>query len=273
MRWSRFLFRVGISLALAFCLTRSSEAQESTVDICTESVSTINHPAQYVRRMIKKCRSVFLTPHCCGPTWRTHPECYVLRRRRISSAWQEIVHKKECDTQSLEVGFKEFMSRRLDPRLQLPEAKTFMAFIEVMVAAQMGDGKPLPNRVTRKLYRYLEQYDLHFAKQDVGNARYVGYGLNPLSPKSYGQSQDTMTWGNLIVAGPGLLSAKGCLELATWAHELVHVRQYRDMGFYTFQTAYLSDRAAYKDKAAEREAYKIEAEVVRICEEELPSQG
>ena len=50
------------------------------MDVCTEVVETINHPARYISEKIRQGCNV-LVPHCCGPTWQTHPECYFINQK------------------------------------------------------------------------------------------------------------------------------------------------------------------------------------------------
>jgi hypothetical protein len=239
-----------------------------TLDICTEVVTSINHPAQYVQEKLQRGCNLF-APHCCGPSWPTHPECYIINNKKISDAWTELKKITKCDKKTLEVGYREFLNRELDPRMHLGPVKLLMTLIEIQVATQMRDAKPLPSDIVPQLATFRTKLSrAPYDERDIAAARFVPYtGLtkNLLSPKTYNQQQDSMVWGNLIVAGPGLLSATGCERFGMWAHELVHVRQYREAGFYTYQMDYLTDPADYREKEAEREAYLVQDAAESTC--------
>lgn len=269
----RFL---GLFLSCLLLTEAESQTQTQTVDICTEIRETILHPAQYVSEQVRRGCGNLLTPHCCGPSWPSHPECYVTRQRTISEAWEEITKKLQCNPKTVEVGFQEFMRRRIDPRLKIPQVRKIGDHINLLLDACSASAKPLPEEVRQDLHERLPTLVTQlrpgvraFAAMDIENARYVSSELAcayPLTPITYETGQDSIVWGKLIIAGPDLRSSWGCTALAMWGHELVHVRQYRDAGFTGFLTSYLEDTAPYEEKGTEREATEVATYMMRLCQ-------
>src|SRR5262249_53774364 len=110
-RGSSFVTRTRIQISIfagaLLSFGAASLAQSQTIDICTEVGQTVNHPAEYVAEKVRKGCSV-IAPHCCGPSWPSHPECYVTNNKKVRDGWGEFVSKLQCKRESLETGLNEF---------------------------------------------------------------------------------------------------------------------------------------------------------------------
>lgn len=123
-------------------------------------------------------------------------------------------------------------------------------------------GEPLPPLIRARLGRYFPGLDLEAIRLHAGVPRYVRG-----RPRGYADR-------NRIY----LASVSGDDADADWlallAHELVHVRQYRDLGTWRFRWAYLREYlagrmrglghdAAYRNISFERAAREVEEQVRR----------
>lgn len=123
-------------------------------------------------------------------------------------------------------------------------------------------GEPLPPLLRARLARYFPGFDLDAVRLHEGVPRYVRG-----QPRGYvNRHRVYLAAGWRDDADPELL--------ALLAHELVHVRQYRELGAWRFRWAYLREyfagrrrrlghEAAYRNISFERAAREIEARVRR----------
>ncbi len=123
-------------------------------------------------------------------------------------------------------------------------------------------GKPLPPLLQARLTRYFPSLDLEAIRLHDGVPRYVRG-----RPRGYVDR-------HRIYLAAGWREDTDAGLLALLAHELVHVRQYRDIGAWRFRWAYLREYlagrvrglrhdAAYRNISFEREAREVEERVRR----------
>jgi len=123
-------------------------------------------------------------------------------------------------------------------------------------------GEPLPPLLRARLARYFPGLDLDGIRLHEGVPRYVR-----------GRPRGYVNRSRVYLASGWQDDTDGEL-LALLAHELVHVRQYRDLGAWRFRWAYLREYAAgrlrglghdaaYRNISFERAAREVEERVRR----------
>lgn len=123
-------------------------------------------------------------------------------------------------------------------------------------------GEPLPPLLRARLARYFPDLDLGAVRLYAGVPRYVRG-----RPAGYVNR-------NRVYLASGWQDGADAELLALIAHELVHVRQYRELGAWRFRRAYLREylagrlgrlghEAAYRNISFERAAREVEARVRR----------
>ncbi len=123
-------------------------------------------------------------------------------------------------------------------------------------------GEPLPPPLQARLARYFPGLDLAAIRLHEGVPRYVQG-----RPRGYVNR-------HRIYLASGWQDDADAELLALLAHELVHVRQYRDVGAWRFRWAYLREylagrlrrlghEAAYRNISFERAAREVEERVRR----------
>lgn len=123
-------------------------------------------------------------------------------------------------------------------------------------------GELLPPLLRARLARYFPDLDLAAVRLHEGVPRYV-----PGQPRGYASR-------HRVYLAAGWHEDTDPERLALLAHELVHVRQYRDLGAWRFRWAYLREyvagrcrrlghEAAYRNISFERAAREVEARVRR----------
>lgn len=123
-------------------------------------------------------------------------------------------------------------------------------------------GEPLPPLLQARLARYFPGLDLEAIRLHKGVPRYVRG-----RPRGYVSR-------HRVYLATGWQDDSDTELLALLAHELVHVRQYRDLGTWRFRRAYLreylagrlrglSHDAAYRNISFERAAHDVEERVRR----------
>ncbi|MDX1195293.1 hypothetical protein GOL96_29775 [Sinorhizobium medicae] len=259
-------------------LTISPTAFAAPGEICYDVAVAINHPAQVVSEKIQKCvTSVldFVTPHCCLPSWPAHLECYAIKNRTIGEAWTELQTRTQCDPVDLVTGFNQYIKAYFDPKSYfIKSIGSFAAVLKSGVDTVFTVATPLPDDVQSSLRSYIGGGAItRFGVDIVDRARWVSSEnewAKLYHPRTWGLSQDSITYGDLIIAGPALRSAVGCERLAKWAHELTHVQQYKEKGFEGFTTNYLSEFAQgvpYEELSAEIDAKSVEPVIAKACKD------
>ena len=128
--------------------------------------------------------------------------------------------------------------------------------------AERRQGQPLSPLLRAQLGKYFPELDLDPVRLHQGVPRYV-----PGRPAGYVSRQR-------IFLAAGALQFADAEFLALVAHELVHVRQYRELGPWRFRCAYLWEylagrlrgqehAAAYRNISFERAAREVEERVRR----------
>lgn len=128
--------------------------------------------------------------------------------------------------------------------------------------ADRRGGAPLPPPLQARLARYFPDLDLGAVRLHQGVPRYV-----------HGRPRGYVNRDRIYLAC-GWQDDNDAGLLALLAHELVHVRQYRDMGAWRFRWAYLREYltgrlrqlghdGAYRNISFEREAREVEERVRR----------
>jgi hypothetical protein len=279
------------ALAVATLIVGSmSPAAAQTVDVCKQVGQVINHPATYVAEKIQKCAftekkkrglrrilrviRVATHPECCAPSWVAHPHCYVLNNKKVKDAWTEVKQSVEqCNPKDLKLAAREFVSWNFDPRyVFFKELKPVLTTLDVYFAVVRNQtARKIPEPVKKYMREYRVALGLPFTEADIENARWIRHdhkSVKPFAPRNP-ERHDSITWGNLILTGPQLLGSEGCEQLDDWAHELTHVKQYREKGFELFVTDYVQKSAVhkYEDIPSEVEGFATGQKVAKYCKE------
>lgn len=252
------------SLATSMLITSAGVAQ--SIDICTQTATLVNHPAQFVIETIKKggliCAAIVM---CCSPLWVTNPVCYVTRRKNLRDAFTETIRTVKCEPKALVQGLKDFVGQRFTPT-GIIASPTLLTAYDGAISANIGTGHKLPGNVENALKRVLVRPDIPFNKEDVERARWKKRSdpaAAPLFPEAVvdGETMWAITHRDLIIVNTDIVLGSDCQRYAKWAHELTHVAQYRKDGQLFFVDRYLRERltGSYRDISYEREAYAVEA--------------
>lgn len=252
-------------------------ARATDGEICQDIAVAINHPAQVVAEKVQQCFKggfwkIVTAPHCCTPVWIVHPECYIVQQKNISDAWTEIRSETHCDVVDIAKNFKIALQAFFDPKTFLFKSLApFVTDLKNQIDITFVGASPIPDDVKQMLEQYIaDGVSIPYDKNIVERARWISSD-DPLaewySPSTY-QVEDSITWGDLIIAGPNLRNYKSCKRLKLWAHELTHVRQYKDKGFEKFLADYLDEvrqGKEYTQISAEVEAIAVENLVEGVC--------
>lgn len=257
--------RLRITTLLAWMLLCvSSAAIAESVDICTESINMVHHPAQYVTRQIRRHGLVLCIAHpaCCSPVWATDPICYITRRRQISQAFDEAVSSLHCEKKSAEIAITEFIDSWTKP-IPIIAGPGLMLAYNNAVDLNLASASPLPSDVIDNLKRLIGSPGIPFKDEDVESARWKKASdplAAPLFPGTYGDKHTlAITHGNLIIVRDNITKLPKCTYYAKWAHEITHVYQNRKDGKIKFLDKYLTEGGK---KDYEKISYEIEASKV-----------
>lgn len=267
-------------ISIAFAATAAAE----NVSICRQLTQVINHPAQYAAEKIQQCTSgggldsllgAVVTPQCCLPGWELNPSCYIMKEVLKKDAWTETHTELSCNAIDIKKGINEFASWYLDPKMvALQPAKGLFDLFEASRALLLStSAEKLPNDVSDYLKsKFVGKPGIPFTASDIDSARWKPYtdaGTKPFLPSTWGFEHDSITYGNVIIAGPGLLAATSCLRMSKWAHELTHLHQYETKGQDKFLADYISEAkirgVPYDELSTELEAKSVEQFVYSSC--------
>ena len=248
-----------------------------TISWCEEIALTIQHPAEYVTEKVKKHGvSCFLLPHCCTPAWVTDPACYVLRRRKISDAWDEIKNVLKCENYQLtaQEAFQKWLINTLKPipGFNIIEGGPGIAeLLGLYVATAYDVARTVPDTIKPGLNDLAADGSFIFTNKDLDNARWLPAShelAKPLWPGTYDQEFTAITYYNLIIIKDSFLETPYCNMLSTWAHELVHVHQYNLLGWENFLSLYITSSAVltYEGTPIEKIAYEVDRRVFSRCQ-------
>lgn len=242
----------------------------TTVTICEETEEIILHPVTYAKDKVKKkgLSSLFL-PHCFTPAWVLSPECYAWKWVKKEDAWEEVKKTFTCKdyTFSVEEAFKKWLWGMGDPVPGfhiIPDDLTALFGVYIGAAYEVAD--PLPKDVKDEL-KYLANKDRYqFTVTNIEQTRWLRSD-HVLAKRIWpGRDIAAITYYNLIIMSPYGLELEGCDEVALWAHELVHVHQYNQLGWDNFLSEYLKEGVnGYDNMLIEIEARNIENFARRDC--------
>jgi hypothetical protein len=268
----------------AFVWFISGFSASSQTEICKTVKESINHPVEMIAIRVQKSFSslqCIAAPHCCGPTWEAHPECYTLQNQVVREPWTEIKETMECLPRSSSEALSEFIENHTDPAYIL--TKPIYDLYQAKVATAISQAEPIPQPFSgameaiighlRTISWVVNGPDANpINLEDIADARWVDRE-NPLaislSPMTWGQSNPAITHDKLIVIDVDeyhLLDK--CEKFAFWVHEVIHVAQYRNMGAFNFTKNYLSESQSgvrYEDLSAEVGAKRVEIEALDFC--------
>lgn len=103
-----------------------------------------------------------------------------------------------------------------------------------------------------------------FSIEAIESARWISKDnklAKPLFPKTYGFDNPGITHGGLIIADPA------AIDVAFWAHELTHVRQYSELGHDKFIAQYLreaTEASANGKDSHDAVSFEVEAMSIEI---------
>lgn len=139
----------------------------------------------------------------------------------------------------------------------------------IYIRTQSGQRIPkLPPEGEPNYYQDSEEFDQE--REAIGTAVWLRWnepGAAALWALKAPSGAHAITFENLIIVGPDMLNATGCARLGYWAHEITHVKQYKNDGLEGFLGPYLVDyiNNGYCGINAEIEAYRIENLVRESC--------
>jgi hypothetical protein len=278
-----------LAVSFLFLSQRPAVAVDKVkVDVCREIIEKVFIPPTYKEvfscPMDKRC---FFAPHCCIPgVCSTDPAC------RVSNLIVDIAghyvenHHVVCAPEWRDP--KDELQKWLQG--QIPNLEDgFLPGARVVVSAEIAlmtaQGKPIPDPVKAVLRGLLKQYwsagTAKFDPRDIDEARIIS-NANTLASPYLRSNYRAITLGQIVVvndaslrtltglfpslqtmiADPAANAAQ--IEAALLlVHELVHVRQYRDIGFSVFIDQYVFEaiQREYANISFEQEAYGFEHKV------------
>lgn len=241
----------------------------------------------------------FVLPHCCVPgSCLAFPECVV--EEQVVKAAGYVAHAGEvyCGVQNLngEKLFADIANKRIqDKDLVTLSTGGANSFLYKHVGAYLDslecNARPLPPTLAgiARILMTMPGFDNFYTQADVENVRVIPHresGLLDLPKDGY----SAITLGTLVImqddlydrlfAPPGYPDGWSWPYLVavpafdndhtffTLIHELVHVRQYRELGRETFINQYLPDAVlnGYGSDDFESEAYSVSGRDDAWCE-------
>lgn len=245
--------------------------QSTTVTICQEIEEVIFHPAEYVQEKVKKQGvSCLFFPHCCTPAWPAFPECYVIQWIKKRDAWEEIVKTFTCEDYSfsIEDAFKAWLRNLLIPVpgfKVIPEELTDL--FGTYIGAAYEAANAIPEDIRNELIRLDNDIGAPYSEANVNQARWLSSD-HVLAQRIWpGGDVLGITYYNLIIVSDAFFDGSFCENASMWAHELVHVHQYNEMGWNQLLTKYLADGMVqqWSDIQFEQEAILFEGQALENC--------
>jgi hypothetical protein len=244
---------------------------------CEEVERTIFHPAEYVNKKVHSGISCLVAPHCCTPAWLTDPICYVIKKKKIKDAWNEVV--TELLSISHDLSPSEALIKCIEHHIN-PIAGLTLASDVGPIAAELGlwinaayeAAQPIPGDFKEKLGELARNECYGFNTDNVDEARWLPSD-HPLASRlwfpNYGFSRVLAeTFYNLIIIDSGWNAWSHCQALSLWAHELVHINQYSKLGLSLFLQSYILDYLIFRDHDTmefEKLPLEIQARVEAEC--------
>jgi hypothetical protein len=218
----------------------------------------------------------FLRPHCCLPVLcLAAPDCVITKR--VEEVAGYIVHAGDLYCGLQELSPEQLLSDLVADRFPAPDLVNHAGPLTDVARAYLDrlecSATPLSPPLIAALRAVMGSagFDGAFAELDVRQARLVPRRDSGVI-KLPGNDWDGITIGDLIFlpnatfdalmawqADPNCLTAAEQEPLSVLVHELVHVRQYRELGRDGFLNAYLIDvlQHTYQSAEFELEAYAV----------------
>lgn len=246
-------------------------SQTTTVTICQEIEEVVLHPAEYVQEKVRKQGvSCLFLPHCCTPAWVAFPECYVLQWVKKRDAWEEIIKTFTCEDYelSIEDALKAWLRNLMDP---VPGFRLATGGLTELFGAYIGAAyevsDPIPEDIRNFLVGLDNDIDAPYSEANVNQARWLPSN-HPLAQRIWpGGTVLGITYYNLIIVSDAFFAGSFCENASQWAHELVHVHQYNEMGWEQFLSRYLQDGMVnqWSDILFEQQAILFEGQALEHC--------
>jgi hypothetical protein len=276
-------------LSTSICATASA-AEQVQVDVCRDVIEKLFVPPTFKEvfscPMDARC---FFLPHCCVPVLcATDPVCRMSELVvDVAGHWVEN-HKLVCEPEWKDPGteLKKWLQGQI-PNLEdvlLPGARQVVAGEIQLMRTQ---GQRIPDPVKAVIRELLQSYwsggTAKFDQQDIDNVRIISSSNALAAP--YLQSGfdaitltdviivDKATFPTLTAAFPTLATLRGdqtgrAAQISAallLVHELVHAKQYRELGFSVFLDQYLFEalQHGYSSISFEQLAYDFGEKVRR----------
>jgi hypothetical protein len=267
------------SIAQATCLGLGPPAP-ADLNICRQLVEDLIIPpvvSTSTSCYVKGWLACGLRPHCCMPVaCLTFPDCVLTKR--VEEVAGYIVHAGDLYCGLQELSPDQLLSDLVANRFPAPDLVNQAGPLTDVARAYLDRLECGATPISPALFDVLRTvmntpgFNGAFAELDIRDARLVPHrdsGVLDLPRDGWGGT----TIGDLIFlpdalfdalmawqADPTCLTPSEQLNLSTLVHELVHVRQYRELGRDGFLNAYLIDvlQHGYASAEAEQEAYGVE---------------
>jgi hypothetical protein len=279
---------VALLAMAALCLPATAHAQTTTlVDVCGWAFDRVLVPATYRDVLLcddswKMC--AFVDAQCCVPgVCQLLPHCVITETAINVAAHYEDKWVFKCERISAEDAWQRWL------RHQIPSVDSLALPYLLEVAKRDVDwmrlaAKPLPTHVVKQVNGMLKPFmragTSKVTPNEITNVKIISetnanaglylpdgaegvtlYDVVVLRSDHY---KDLMNATNSFSAADiraGTVSEKYVDSLMTIIHEMVHVRQYAELGFHSFVTNYLLEAAVkgYGSNSFEKEAWRFEA--------------
>ncbi|MEM7105485.1 MAG: hypothetical protein AAF502_20275 [Bacteroidota bacterium] len=264
---------VATIIIASFFIPNQLDAQ---LTICEDMIDNIFKPGVTVEKKVRifnprkprnfaKCLAM---PQCCAPSWKVHPECYIVQKEVIKEAVNEIKATRQCFEMEPRKALRRYIEHTMNP------IRGFSGPFDVLgqmlkreVEAAKRVAEPLPFSIRQKLKLLDREYDFPFTDEDIDNTVWISKNKPEAKLLWVGGEKTGRCWFDLIIIDPKLFERNECSQLALWAHELIHVWQTRTKGWDYFSTTYLAEYAlhGYEDNFYEKQAYAYDAILEDIC--------
>jgi hypothetical protein len=290
--------------ALAAVGSLAPPAEAIELNICEVLVEDLVIPPQFeeIRECTRDWKRIFIMPHCALPSCIVHPECVVTQTVLRTAEVLVRAGEVHCHVQDLspEALFEKWRRGKIANAVEVllnavpiyPEFRLlYLDYIEQL--ATSGQSLPLPVRqILHAIAARGPEVGLEsFTPHDVDNIKIISF----TAPEAAPVAALVPAWSGAITLGPvvviqeedfqALVGATGnevtlphllavglpaplVQAIDLMVHELIHVRQYRELGLETFVKNYLPETLAvgYGSDSFEREAYTFTATMADVHE-------
>lgn len=270
-----------LSIALRLLLLDVSPAKAEKIRICENVLREVLMPPTV--ETITQCSMglrCFLLPHCCVPgLCNSDPLCLVTKQIE-KAAYSTTRTELECSIK--DINPREILHQWLMRHTAMLD-DAVLPFVKDIIRADLAvaydQATPLTPRL-KEAIRLAVGTDFatgaaKFDSADIDRVRVIS-AANPLVSTYLRPGYDAITLGDVVVVRPSYMEVMSNYEsvaanaivdgsapcnyantVALLAHELTHVRQYRETGFDGFTNTYLlhAFSLGYNDIPFEKEAY------------------